>query len=176
VVWLGYDNAGGRRRTLGSGVTGGSAAVPIFEPIIQAAWDDVAPKQVLVAPSAEAARQLSCTSIDVEPAEGRRRSRSAATECFRLDRRGRIVDSRYRLVARENNPQDRDETAIRGRAERAYAFENQTRGPWDGLWQGAPHWRSHWENDSYGHHRPRVFQPRVFQPPRRLNFMYYRRH
>jgi penicillin-binding protein 1A len=176
AVWLGYDNAGGRRRTLGSGVTGGSAAVPIFEPIIQAAWDDVAPKQVLVAPSAEASRQLSCTSIDVEPAEGRRRSRTAATECFRLDRRGRIVDSRYRLVAPENSPQDRDETAIRGRAERAYAFENQTRGPWDGLWQGAPHWRSHWENDAYAHHRPRVFQPRAFQPPRRLNFMYHRRH
>src|SRR5207244_11417025 len=36
AVWLGYDNAGGRRRTLGSGSTGGGVAVPIFDPIIEA--------------------------------------------------------------------------------------------------------------------------------------------
>ena len=35
---VGYDNADGKRRTLGGGHTGASVAVPIFEPIIQAAW------------------------------------------------------------------------------------------------------------------------------------------
>ena len=33
AVWLGYDNATGKRRTLGGGATGGGVAVPIFEPI-----------------------------------------------------------------------------------------------------------------------------------------------
>src|ERR1700724_448096 len=35
AVWLGYDNAVGKRRTLGGGSTGGGVAVPIFETVIQ---------------------------------------------------------------------------------------------------------------------------------------------
>src|SRR6185437_9525939 len=35
AVWVGYDNAGRMRRTLGPGQTGGHVAVPIFEPIMQ---------------------------------------------------------------------------------------------------------------------------------------------
>ena len=38
AVWVGYDNAAGKRRTLGGDATGGHSAVPIFEPIIQAVW------------------------------------------------------------------------------------------------------------------------------------------
>ena len=38
AVWIGYDNAGGKRRTLGGGATGGAIAVPIFEPVMQAVW------------------------------------------------------------------------------------------------------------------------------------------
>ena len=38
AVWVGYDNADGHRRTLGSGRTGGNVAIPIFEPVMQAAW------------------------------------------------------------------------------------------------------------------------------------------
>src|SRR5262249_43587211 len=44
AVWIGYDNADGKRRTLGGGATGGHVAVPIFEPVIQAVWSNVAPK------------------------------------------------------------------------------------------------------------------------------------
>src|SRR5262249_25073040 len=47
AVWLGYDNADGQRRTLGSGSTGGAVAVPIFEPIIRAVWANVALKDAL---------------------------------------------------------------------------------------------------------------------------------
>ena len=36
AVWVGYDNADGKRRTLGGGATGGKVAVPIFEPAMQA--------------------------------------------------------------------------------------------------------------------------------------------
>ena len=69
AVWLGYDNASGKRRTLGGGATGGGVAVPIFEPIIQAVWANVAPKAALAPPSPEAKRQLSCKSIDLESGE-----------------------------------------------------------------------------------------------------------
>ena len=50
AVWVGYDNADGKRRTLGGGQTGASVAIPIFEPIIQAVWAQYAPKTPLNAP------------------------------------------------------------------------------------------------------------------------------
>ena len=69
AVWIGYDNADNRRRTLGGGSTGGGVAVPIFEPVIQAVWADVAPRTALAPPSPEARRHLSCKSIDLESGE-----------------------------------------------------------------------------------------------------------
>ena len=99
AVWLGYDNATGKRRTLGSGATGGGVAVPIFEPIIQAVWANVAPKAALSPPSPEAKRQLSCKSVDLESGEVQS-GRKAVTECLRMDGKGRVVDTQYRLVSR----------------------------------------------------------------------------
>ena len=64
AVWVGYDNADGKRRTLGGGATGGGTAVPIFEPVIQAVWANVAPRAALAPPSPEAKRLLACKSID----------------------------------------------------------------------------------------------------------------
>src|SRR5262245_38828679 len=66
AVWIGYDNADGKRHTLGGGATGGHVAVPIFEPVIQAVWAYVAPKGALAPPTPEAKRQLTCKSIDLE--------------------------------------------------------------------------------------------------------------
>ena len=66
AVWVGYDNAGGKRRTLGGGATGGGLAVPIFAPVIQAVWANVTPKTALAPPSPEAKKMLSCKSIDLE--------------------------------------------------------------------------------------------------------------
>ena len=66
AVWIGYDNATGKRRTLGGGSTGGNIAVPIFAPVMQAVWANVAPRTALAPPSPEAKRQLSCRSIDLE--------------------------------------------------------------------------------------------------------------
>ena len=56
AIWIGYDNAGNKRRTLGGGSTGGGVAVPIFEPVIQAVWANVAPRTALAPPSPEAKR------------------------------------------------------------------------------------------------------------------------
>jgi penicillin-binding protein 1A len=108
AVWVGYDNARGRR-TLGSGQTGGKIALPIFERIVQAAWTTHAPRAPLRGPSPEAQRQLIALPIDVRSGErlqGSSRAGSNAiagafTEHFRLDSSGRLVETRNRLVAND---------------------------------------------------------------------------
>jgi penicillin-binding protein 1A len=100
AVWVGYDNADGKRRTLGSGQTGATVAIPIFEPIIQAVWTNYAPRTPLSPPSAEARKELTTrpinfTSGDVLP----RGSASSFVEYFRTDRRGEPYDTQYQLVS-----------------------------------------------------------------------------
>ncbi|MGA8991593.1 MAG: transglycosylase domain-containing protein [Rhodoplanes sp.] len=90
AVWVGYDNADGKRRTLGAGATGGTVAVPIFKPIIQAVWADVVRKTELAPPSADAAPQLTCRST------GRR---TALSECFRVDADGKAINTRNVLLS-----------------------------------------------------------------------------
>ena len=102
AVWVGYDNADGKRRTLGGGATGGHTAVPIFEPIMQAVWVHAAPKTALAPPSAEAKRRLSCKAIDVESGNARNGGKSIS-ECFRIDAKGKTVDTQYKLVSRESS-------------------------------------------------------------------------
>jgi penicillin-binding protein 1A len=98
AVWVGYDNADGRRRTLGRGQTGASVAVPIFEPIMQAVWEYHAPRRLLDPPSSEAMRLLVA-----DGAERRSRGRSrdgALVDYIRQDAKGRPVDARYALISR----------------------------------------------------------------------------
>ena len=90
AIWIGYDNADGKRRTLGDGATGGSIAVPIFEPIIQAVWANGMPRTVLAPPSPEAKRRLACASMD---------RRSAFSECLRTNARGRVLDTENVLLS-----------------------------------------------------------------------------
>ena len=87
AVWVGYDNADGKRRTLGGGATGGHTAVPIFEPVMQAVWAQVAAKTVLAPPSSEAKRQLSCTAASGADGKGSREARSASA-CGWMRRQG----------------------------------------------------------------------------------------
>jgi len=152
AVWLGYDNASGKRRTLGGGATGGGVAVPIFEPIIQAVWANVAPKAALAPPSPEAKRQLSCKSIDLESGEMQSSRGKAVSECLRLDAKGRIIDTQYRLVSRENahtkrerevgpTRPKRDDSAARASYERPYSYQDWSRDPW----RAAPQWDSRWD-------------------------------
>jgi penicillin-binding protein 1A len=119
AVWIGYDNADGTRRTLGGGSTGGGVAVPIFEPVIEAAWTSIAPRTALAPPSPEARRQLSCKSVDLESGEAKERGGKVITECFRVDAKGRIIDTQTRLVsgesARAGRGRDDDDTAPRRR-------------------------------------------------------------
>jgi penicillin-binding protein 1A len=102
AVWVGYDNADGKRRTLGGGSTGGHVAVPIFETVIQAVWAHAAPKSALAPPSPEAKRQLACRSVDVASGEMPSAGGKGTTECFRIDRYGQVADTQYELVSRED--------------------------------------------------------------------------
>jgi penicillin-binding protein 1A len=140
AVWLGYDNADNKRRTLGGGSTGGSVAVPIFEQVIQAAWTDIAPRMALAPPSPEARRRLSCSAIDVESGELRERGRSAITECFRVDNKGRIIDTRGRLEGGEGSVARGGEDPARHRLaapRRTYEPASAWQNPWGGGTYGA---------------------------------------
>jgi penicillin-binding protein 1A len=100
-VWVGYDNADGKRRTLGGGQTGGRVAVPIFEQIIQAAWAQYARQAPLNPPSPEAKKELVALPIDL--ASGNRvsdRRQQAFTEYFRL-RNGQMDDTQYNIVSQD---------------------------------------------------------------------------
>jgi penicillin-binding protein 1A len=102
-VWVGYDNATSRR-TLGSGQTGGHVAVPIFEPIMKAAWTHVARQVALAPPSPEARRQLVSVPIDLASGSriaGGERGERIINEYFRLDGSGRLAETQYRLVGPE---------------------------------------------------------------------------
>jgi membrane carboxypeptidase/penicillin-binding protein len=101
AVWVGYDNAG-RRRTLGDGATGGKVAVPIVEPIFQAAWQFHAPKNPLPPPSAETARHLKALPIDVNSGQRIAARNGAFMEYFRVDGRSKMRDTQYALVDRRH--------------------------------------------------------------------------
>jgi penicillin-binding protein 1A len=144
AVWIGYDNADGKRRTLGGGSTGGGVAVPIFEPVIQAVWANVAPKVALAAPSSEAKRQLACKAVDLDSGETPTGGGKAITECFRIDRRGQILDTQYQLVSRED---------AYGARERAYYGVGGN--PYDDYQQRqAPYYQ-----DNYGRYVPAPREP-----------------
>jgi membrane peptidoglycan carboxypeptidase len=109
AVWVGDDNADGRRRTLGGGTTGGSVAVPIFEPIIQAVWANHAPRTLLRGPSPETRRHLVAQRISLRSGDpvgrdgrvdGERDRQGLLVEYQRRDDQGRVVDTQYRLVSR----------------------------------------------------------------------------
>jgi membrane carboxypeptidase/penicillin-binding protein len=115
VVWMGYDNARGKR-TLGNGQAGGKIALPIFESIMKTVWAQVSPQTPLPRPSPEAARHLIALPIDVQSGQrldGRYESRfdvrgaggssrvsGGFMEYFRTDDSGRMNDTQERLTSR----------------------------------------------------------------------------
>ena len=102
AVWVGYDNADGKRHTLGRGQTGAKVAIPIFEPIIQAAWAHHAPKTALSGPTKETERQLVAQAIDLRTGEpAAQGAKTAFVEHFRRNFWGSYEDTQHRLVSRE---------------------------------------------------------------------------
>ena len=134
AVWIGYDNAGTKRRTLGGGATGGGVAVPIFEPVMRAAWNDVAPRTALAPPSSEAKRHLSCS-----PTESK-----SIPECLRTDNKGRIIDTTAALetgrpLCETRRRVVRQDASKRKVAHRATIVRQATTPQWNG-WGGGNGW------------------------------------
>ena len=103
AVWVGYDNADGKRRTLGPGETGAKVALPIFTSIIEGVWASYAHKTVLNPPSDEAKRELVDLPIDLTTGDVVSRAGPRSfVEHFRRDADGEAADTQYRLVARED--------------------------------------------------------------------------
>jgi membrane carboxypeptidase/penicillin-binding protein len=100
AVWVGYDNADGQRRTLGKGQTGAKVALPIFEQIMQAAWQHHAAKAVLAPPSSEVQRRIVALPIDLRTGD-RVAGGPAFAEQIRTDGWGRPIDTQHRIVSRE---------------------------------------------------------------------------
>jgi membrane carboxypeptidase/penicillin-binding protein len=123
AVWVGYDNGDGKRRTLGGSQTGAKVAIPIFEPIIEAAWAQGMPKTVLNGPSPEARRELVAVGTDfatgdpLEPGSAR-----GFTEYFRRDSSGQYYDTQQRLVSRYPSDYYRDRY-YSDRPDSGYPFE-----------------------------------------------------
>jgi penicillin-binding protein 1A len=155
AVWIGYDNADGKRRTLGGGSTGGGVAVPIFEPVIQAVWANVVPKAALAPPSPEAKRHLTCKSVELDSDEVQNRRGRASSECFRVDAKGKVRDTQYVLVSRESayakregeedplwNKRNREGSSSRNNSERAGTFYdgNPSRAAWGSQWGNGQQW------------------------------------
>jgi penicillin-binding protein 1A len=141
AVWLGYDNADGTRRTLGGGSTGGGVAVPIFAPVIAAVWADIAPRKALAPPSPEARRALSCQSVDLESGLAQERGAKAITECFRVDAKGRIIDTQSKLVSGDVGTA---ELARRRLARAPVRVDPVQSGPQFGWQQWGGQWGSQW--------------------------------
>ena len=90
AVWLGYDNADGKRRTLGGGSTGGGRCGSDLRAGDPGGVGAVAPRTALAPPSPEAKRQLSCKAAE----------RGEVNECLRTDAKGRVVDTQNFLISR----------------------------------------------------------------------------
>ncbi|MEG9524986.1 MAG: transglycosylase domain-containing protein [Hyphomicrobiales bacterium] len=99
VVWVGYDNADGSRKTLGRGQTGGHVSVPIASAILQAAWANGVAKTPLRGPSSEARPFIADMAVD--PRSGVRVAGGGFLEHFRTSGDGKMADTQYRLVPRE---------------------------------------------------------------------------
>ena len=107
AVWVGYDNADRKCRSLGSSETGASVALPIFEPIVEAVWArKIAPKAPLSGPSPEAQPQLVDLPIDYASGDRLRGSRGFV-EHFRRGPDDQVHDTQYQLVSGHSSDNER---------------------------------------------------------------------
>jgi membrane carboxypeptidase/penicillin-binding protein len=138
AVWVGYDNADHKRRSLGSNATGARVALPIFQPIIEAIWaEHIAPKVPLSGPSPEARRLLVDAPIDYTT--GSRVAGGGFVEHFRRDADGRVEDTQYQLASRDGFYFGGDQWG--GNDQGFYSGGYNRNGPWIGR-SYYPNWRS----------------------------------
>ena len=125
AVWVGYDNADRKRRSLGSSETGASVALPIFEPIIEAIWArKIAPKAPLSGPSSEAQRRLVDVAIDYQSGD-RVRGSHGFVEHFRLGPDDQVHDTQYQIVS--GRPSDDERSVKRNKGDARSVARNEGR-------------------------------------------------
>jgi membrane carboxypeptidase/penicillin-binding protein len=136
AVWVGFDNADHKRRSLGANATGARVALPIFQPIIESIWaQHIAPKTLLSGPSPEARRMLVDAPIDYMT--GSRVAGGGFIEHFRRDANGQVEDTQYQLASRDGYYYEGDQWGGNG-----YFWGGYNRnGPWVGR-NYYPNWRS----------------------------------
>jgi membrane carboxypeptidase/penicillin-binding protein len=116
AVWVGYDNADRKRRSLGSSETGASVALPIFQPIIESIWaHKIAPKAPLSGPSPEAQRRLVDIAIDYQSGD-RVRGNRGFVEHFRLGQDNKVHDTQYQIVSDRSADDERSAKRNEGKA------------------------------------------------------------
>jgi membrane carboxypeptidase/penicillin-binding protein len=178
AVWVGYDNGDGKRRSLG-GVDGARVALPIFQPVIDAVWaDNIAPKEPLAGPSAEAKRQLIDLPIDYYSGNFERGGsgsgyyerdggngyfeRSAGrgnfVEHFRVGSDGRIADTQYSMLSHQEADMRREE-GYANNGEGGY-YGNSNSG-WQPFGRG---FFGNWGGNNWGNQYPAQPQPQQPQP------------
>jgi len=109
VVWVGYDNAGDKHRTLGGGSTGASVALPIVQSIIKAAWSNGIPKAELSPPSRQARALIADLPIDLSSGtQLPRGSKHGFVEHFRLDPKGALVERKTRFTSSEDDSRKKE--------------------------------------------------------------------
>jgi membrane carboxypeptidase/penicillin-binding protein len=137
AVWVGYDNADHRRRSLGTNATGARVALPIFEPIMQAIWaEHVAPKTLLSGPSPEARKLL--VDVPIDYYSGNRVAGGGFVEHFRRDAAGQIEDTQYQLASRYGGYYEGEQW---GNNDQGLFWGGNNRGAWMGR-SYYPNWRS----------------------------------
>ena len=164
AVWVGYDNADGRRRTLGGGATGGSVAVPIFEPIIQAVWAHHAPRTPLRGPSPETRKYLVATSGSTRDLD------DGSRDCYGRHardavRRGMLVE--YLRRDASGRPSTPSTGWCRAASRRIVRSAGATTGgPFDFFFGGGRGGFRAWGRPRHrGRHRRRQHAPRPQPPP-----------
>jgi membrane carboxypeptidase/penicillin-binding protein len=99
AVWAGYDNADGKRRTLGGGQTGAKVALPIFSAILEAGWANGMPKVALAPPIPEAERSLVAIPIDLTSGNyATDRGQQKFVEYFRKNATGEVAETQHNMV------------------------------------------------------------------------------
>jgi membrane carboxypeptidase/penicillin-binding protein len=149
AVWVGYDNADRKRRSLGSSETGASVALPIFEPIMEVIWArKIAPKAPLSGPSPEAQRKLVDEAIDYQSGD-RMRGGKGFIEHFRLGPDNKLHDTQYQVLSGRASDDERSAKAKEARAngeasKRANArrYANQAARQTREYWQGREYYDS----------------------------------
>ena len=144
AVWVGYDNADRKRRSLGSSETGASVALPIFKPIMEAIWaHKIAPKAPLSGPSTEAQLKLMDEAIDYQSGD-RMRGGRGFIEHFRLGPDNKFHDTQYQVLS--GRPSD-DERG--GKAKEASSDASKRASTRRHASQAATQAREYWQGREY---------------------------